>query len=73
MSPTKNLPPPAPTKPPLKDRIAELRAEIDAYIDELVDKDAGCGIPRQVLRNMLTGRAGDCQCRQYLIQTGEVT
>ena len=62
-----------PTKPPpLKDRIAEIRAEIDAYIDGLVEKDAGCGIPRQVLRNMLTGRAGDCQCRQYLIQTGEL-
>jgi hypothetical protein len=63
----------ASTKPPLKDRIAELRADIDAYIDELVEKDAGCGIPRQVLRNMLTGRAGDCQCRQYLIQTGDLS
>jgi phytoene/squalene synthetase len=58
-----------PNKPPLKDRIAE----IDAYIDELVEKDAGCGIPRPVLRNMLTGRAGDCQRRQYLIQTRELT
>jgi hypothetical protein len=62
-----------PSKPPLNERIAEIRAEIDAFIDALVDKDAGCGIPRLVLRNMLTARAGDCQCRQYLINTGELT
>jgi hypothetical protein len=62
---------PAPTKPPLKDRIAALRAEVDKYIDELVEKDAGYGVPRQVLRNTLT-RGSECQCRTYLIQTGEL-
>jgi hypothetical protein len=48
-----------------------LRAEIDAFIDELVEKDAGYGVPRQVLRNTLT-RGSECQCRTYLIQTGEL-
>jgi hypothetical protein len=56
-----------PTKPPLKDRIAELRAEIDALIDELAEKDMGCGLPLQWLRNDLTKLAPSCQCSQYLI------
>jgi hypothetical protein len=62
---------PAPTKPPLNERIAALRAELDEYIDSLVDRDAGYGVPRQVLRNTLT-RGSECQCRTYLIQTGEL-
>jgi hypothetical protein len=56
---------------PLKDRIAALRAEIDALIDEMAEKDAGCGIPLQVLRNTIT-RGSSCQCRSYLIATGEL-
>jgi hypothetical protein len=60
-----------PPKTPLNERIAALRAEIDAYIDELVAKDAGLGIPTQSLRQMLT-RGSECQCRTYLIQTGEL-
>jgi hypothetical protein len=60
-----------PTKAPLNERIAELRAEIDAVIDELAAKDAGCGIPLQVLRNLIT-RGSSCQCRSYLIHTGEL-
>jgi hypothetical protein len=61
-----------PTKPPLKDRIEALRAEIDAVIDEMAAKDAGCGIPLQSLRDMLT-RGSSCQCRSYLIATGALT
>jgi hypothetical protein len=56
-----------PTKPPLKDRIEALRAEIDRLLDELAEKDAGCGIPLQWLRNDLTKLAPSCQCSQYLI------
>jgi hypothetical protein len=63
-----------PTKPPLKDRIAEIRAEIDAFIDAKAEElKAGIpGVPLQVLRNDLTARAPSCQCRQYLINTGEL-
>lgn len=49
---------------PLLDRVKELRAEIDALIDELVDKDAGYGVPRQMLRDDLT-RHSNCQCAVY--------
>ena len=63
--------PKLPNKPPLNERIAALRAEIDAVIDEMAAKDAGCGIPLQVLRNTLT-RGSSCQCRSYLIATGEL-
>ena len=54
---------------PLHERIELLRAEVDAAIDAIVAKDAGCGIPVQVLKNMLT-RGSSCQCRSYLIATG---
>jgi hypothetical protein len=59
-----------PTKPPLKDRIAEIRAEIDSLIDELAGRDAGCGIPLQMLRNDLT-RNSNCQCAIYNMLTAE--
>ena len=48
---------PSKTPLPLKDRIEALRAEIDAFIDALVEKDAGYGVPRQVLRDLITNRA----------------
>jgi hypothetical protein len=51
--------------------ISDVRLLIDAEIDAIVAKDAGCGIPLQSLRNMLT-RGSDCQCRSYLIATGEL-
>jgi hypothetical protein len=60
------------TLPPLSERIALLRADIDSYIDSLVDKDAGYGVPRQVLRDLITNRATGCHCRQYLIASGEI-
>jgi hypothetical protein len=62
------------TKAPLKDRIDEIRAEIDAFIDEKA-AEIKKGSPNQPLvciRRDLTSRAGDCQCRQYLINTGEL-
>jgi hypothetical protein len=64
-----------PTKPPpLKDRIAEIRAEIDAFIDAKAEeiKEGCAGVPLACIRRDLTARAGDCQCRQYLINTGEL-
>jgi hypothetical protein len=50
--------------------IADVRLLIDEYIDELAGRDAGCGIPLAVLRNTLTARGGQCQCRNFLINTG---
>jgi hypothetical protein len=57
---------------PLNERIEQLRAEIDAFIDSLVEKDVGYGVPREALRALITNRANGCQCRQYLIATGEL-
>jgi hypothetical protein len=67
-------PPTTPQPSPLKDRITELRASIDAHIDALAaDEAKRCpGVPQQVLRNLITARGGQCQCRQYLIHTGEI-
>ncbi|HLG85138.1 MAG TPA: hypothetical protein VKY22_29420 [Bradyrhizobium sp.] len=59
-------------KAPLKDRIAEIRAEIDAFIDAKAEELKTPGIPLVCIRRDLTSRAGDCQCRQYLINTGEL-
>lgn len=61
-------------KAPLKDRIAELRVEIDAWIDAKaaeIAKDCP-GVPLVSIRYDLTTRANGCQCRQYLINTGEL-
>lgn len=64
-------------KPPvsIEDRINALRAEIDAFIDERVTKEAKeCpGVPVGVLRNLLTARAGECQCKAYLNLTENQT
>ena len=60
----------APNKLPLEERIAAIRAEIDSIIDEIVAKDAGCGIPLQVLRNDLT-RHSNCQCAIYKMLASE--
>jgi hypothetical protein len=58
------------TKAPLDQRIAALRLEIDAIVDELVAKDAGCGIPLQVLRNDITHHS-NCQCAIYKMLAAE--
>ena len=52
----------------LEDRIRALRAEIDTFIDTKVAEElrANPGASADVLRNILTNRAGDCQCRAYL-------
>jgi hypothetical protein len=52
----------------LEDRIKALRADIDALIDarvEAVAKDSP-GVPKGVIRNLLTARAPACPCAQYL-------
>jgi hypothetical protein len=56
------------SQPQLDERIAALRTDIDNYIDSLVaaQKKETPGIPAGVLRNLLTARSGDCQCRAYL-------
>ncbi len=58
------------TKPqPLdEDRVNALRDEIDAFIDERVEQQSKkCpGVPKLVIRNILTARSLDCQCKAYL-------
>lgn len=58
---------------PLEERIRKLREEIDAIVDARVDETAtdSPGIPKEVLRQMLTARATGCQCSQYLQLTKE--
>ncbi|WP_407146339.1 hypothetical protein [Bradyrhizobium sp. ORS 86] len=56
------------TKPPeksLAERIAEFRSELDAWIDAKAAelKEDTPGVPVGVLRNLLTARAGACQCQ----------
>jgi hypothetical protein len=58
--------------PPLEDRIRQIRADIDAIIDaraEAVAKE-NPGVPSGVVRNLLTARAPDCPCAQYLEISG---
>ena len=52
----------------LEDRIRNLRDEIHAVIDargDAVAKDSP-GVPKGVMRNLLTTRASGCPCAQYL-------
>jgi hypothetical protein len=60
-----------PPQLPLLERIAALRAEIDALFDELAENDR-CGLPLESMRQMLTARSPSCQCRAWLIHSGEV-
>jgi hypothetical protein len=63
-----------PQTKPLNERIAELRAEIDAWIDAKaaeIAKDCP-GVPEVAIRYDLTARNGDCRCRNYLSQIGEL-
>jgi hypothetical protein len=62
-------------KQSLQTRIQTIRAEIDALIDKKVTEAAKVspGIPAGVLRNLITNRAPECQCRQYAVmEEGEV-
>jgi hypothetical protein len=60
--------------PNLPERIAAIRSEIDGMIDQMAAAEAKRtpGVPEVVIRQMLTARGGQCQCRQYLIATGEL-
>ena len=54
--------------PTLEERIRQIRADIEAVVDarvELVAKESP-GVPRGVIRNLLTARAPACPCAQYL-------
>jgi hypothetical protein len=53
--------------PPLEERIQNIRADIDAFIDaKVADTAKECpGVPAGVIRNVLTARAGACQCAIY--------
>lgn len=62
-------------KQSLQARIVAIRAEIDTLIDKKVEDAAKAspGIPAGVLRNLITNRAPDCQCRQYaVLEEGKV-
>ena len=60
-------------QPTLLDRIAAMRAEIDKLIDDHVEQIAKAtpGVPRQVLRGLLTNRAPGCQCQQAALLLAE--
>jgi hypothetical protein len=49
----------------LAERIADFRDELDAFIDSRAEalKQESPGVPFQVLRSILTVRAGGCQCQ----------
>jgi hypothetical protein len=53
---------------PLEERIRKIRADIDAVIEEKTAAVAkeNPGVPRGVIRNLLTARAPNCACSQYL-------
>jgi hypothetical protein len=59
--------------PTLEERIKDLRAEIEAIIEARVDDvaEASPGVPRGVIRNLLTARAPACACAQYLELSGQ--
>ena len=52
----------------LEDRVRQIRSEIDSIVDAravAVAKQSP-GVPLAMIRNLLTARAGGCQCAQYL-------
>jgi hypothetical protein len=51
--------------------IADVRLLVNDYFQALVAKDKGCGIPEASLLAMLM-RGGQCDCRSFLIHTGEL-
>ena len=57
-----------PRAPTLEDRIRDIRADIETMIDARVDAVAkeSPGVPKGVIRNLLTARAPGCACAQYL-------
>lgn len=52
----------------LNERIAALRLELEAFIDAKAEtvKAQTPGVPLTVIRGLITARAGNCECRQYL-------
>ena len=62
-----------PSQKSLTERIREIRAEANAFIDARAEQLAkeSPGVPVGVLRNLITSRAGGCECRQYLAEARE--
>jgi hypothetical protein len=58
----------------MSERIAAFRAEIDILIDQMAEKEKlqSPSLPLSVIRNSITARGGSCQCRQWLIASGEL-
>ena len=54
--------------PTLEVRIEGIRADIEKIIDACVEAVArdSPGVPKGVIRNLLTARAPSCACAQYL-------
>jgi hypothetical protein len=54
--------------PTIEERIKHIRAEIEAIIDARVEivAEESPGVPKGVIRNLLTARAPGCLCAQYL-------
>ena len=52
----------------LEERIRDIRAEIETIIDARVEATAkhSPGVPKGVIRNLLTAHAPACACAQYL-------
>ena len=52
----------------IEDRIRTLQSEIGALINDRIAREVAAhpNISADVLRNILTNRAPDCPCRQYL-------
>lgn len=57
----------------LEERIRDIKAEIEIVIDARVTAVAkeSPGVPKGVIRNLLTARAPACACAQYLELTRE--
>jgi hypothetical protein len=60
---------------PLAERIADFRDELDQFIDSRTEeiRAEAPGVPLQVLRNILTNRAGGCQCQAVKNRGAPVT
>jgi hypothetical protein len=59
----------------LDEQITKLREALDAAIDARAEEEAkrAPGVPLLVIRNCLTARSGDCQCRAWLQITAKDT
>ena len=52
--------------------IEDIRLLCNAAVDEVASRSMGCGIPFEVLRRDLVGRAGACACSQFMLIADQV-